>query len=133
MKKLLFGIIATILLSFNTYSQETNNKIPVDIHFTTSSSIMSAVGGCYTVQVNVYMESSGTTWLVSTGTAQIGDCKRGVNHENLVCENETYKEDFIINSNSKDFKYCLTDCLKDERIYSSYLNDKNKILEKFKE
>jgi len=130
MKKILL-ILATSIVCISCATAQTDSyRLPIlgDLVFSTSSSIISGSNGCYTVQVNVYLQDGGgTKWLVASGNAQIGNCSR-ITTNNSLCEDGVYKEDYIINSDSKSFKYCLIDCLKDDRIYKLYLVDKYKIL-----
>jgi len=133
-KKTLLILACSFVLMSCATAQTDSSRLPIlgGIVFSTSSSIISGSNGCYTVQVNVYLQDGDDTkWLVASGNVQIGNCGRIISN-NTLCEDGLYKEDYIINSDSKSFKYCLIDCLKDDRVYTLYQADKYRILSEIK-
>lgn len=129
MKKIIL-VLALCFCSIS-YSQVDSKKACV---YTTVSYFMGASGGCNDIWVGVFCTSDSQTLLISSGTAHVGPgCSKLANNDNSsLCEDEIYKGDLIENSKYKEFKYCLTDLLKDDDIYSKYESDKNKILSKRK-
>ncbi|MBP9793714.1 MAG: hypothetical protein KBC56_06920 [Flavobacterium sp.] len=135
MKNLLFCLLIAFFFvscsSAQSNSSQERGGFPVDITFSTQSDFISEHNGCFTIQVRVYMTAAGQTYLVASGNAQIGSCGR-VGPNNPICKNEEIKGDYFINSDSKDFKYCLTECIKDERVYKQYESEKYRILSELK-
>jgi hypothetical protein len=131
MKKL---IIAFILLSFCSQAQEIDKKLPPGAGIKTHSHLISISGGCFTVWVGVFWSDGVEETLLTSGETTIGNGCRpsSSNNSNLFCKNDYYKGDYIQNSNTNEYKYCLIDCLKDERVYESYQIEKNEILNQIK-
>lgn len=128
MKKIFFFI--AICFCFNSYCQEASKKAGV---YTTICYFMGANGGCNDVWVGVFCKTDNQTLLVASGVAHVGPgCKKSINN-NSFCKDAIVREDLIENSNSKEYKYCLTELLKDDEIYSKYEASKNEILSKRKE
>ncbi len=116
---------------FNSYCQEASKKAGV---YTTICYFMGATGGCNDVWVGVFCTTDNQTLLVSSGIAHVGPgCKKSVDNDNPLCQDTIIKEDLIENSKSKDYKYCLTELLKDDEVYAKYEVSKNEILSKRKE
>ena len=133
MKKTL--LITLCLFFFNSQAQQMSKLPPPGTGgITTHSHLISASGGCFTVWVGVFWtdSSSGEEGLLTYGTAQIGDCGRVSSGINPLCENKIYKEDYIYNSDYENLKYCLIDCLQDERVYNSYQKEKSEIINSIK-
>ncbi|MBC7643031.1 MAG: hypothetical protein H7174_11965 [Flavobacterium sp.] len=126
MKKLVFGLIASIFFVFVGSAQELSKVFLVG-SLITRSHLVSISGDCYTVWVGVFYTYEGTESLVAAGTSQIGNCGRLSLTDNPLCKNETFKGDKIYNSNNKNFKYCLIDFLQEEKVNESYQKDKNEI------
>ena len=131
MKNLLFSIIATIMFGLLCHAQSDNKTLPFfdGLNFTTQSHLISYSGDCYTIWVGLYTSDEDGTSLLLYGIVTVGSsCRISSNTDNPICKNEYINGDYVENSDTKELKYCLTECLKDERVYSLYQSDKNKIL-----
>ena len=121
-------LIVVLCVHFNSYCQ-TETKKPLGI-LTTVSTFMYASNGCNTIWVGVFSTTDGQSLLVASGEVHIGPgCPKRTSNQNSICEDGYIKDDYIVNSDSKDFKHCLIDCLKDEELYKKFESDKNRILE----
>lgn len=138
MKNILFGLIATLLISITSFGQNESRILPVlGLQFSVSADLVSIDGGgCFTVNIRVYMiDQSGNSLLIASGNSHVcGNRPASPNStsESTTCEDTLFKGDYITHQNSKDFKYCLIDCLKDERVYEKYETEKYKVLSSIK-
>lgn len=127
MKKLVFGLIAIVMFSFNSQAQQLSKVFPIG-GITTHSHLMSISGDCYSVWVGVFWTDGGEETLIASGVSQIGNCSKLSSNNNPRCEDKIHKGDYIYNSNYENLKYCLTDCLLDDNVDKSYQIEKEKIL-----
>ena len=139
MKKLFFSLFAIILFAISTNAQsgDTSKLFPFGLKFSVKADLVSIDGnGCFTLNVRVYLDdSSGNTLLIASGNSQI--CERSTpkgipSADNSKCKNELYKGDYISHPSSKDYKYCLIDCLKSEEVYQQYQTEKYRVLSNVK-
>ena len=115
MKKLIFGFIATVFFSGTSIAQTIQDQKPVSVVFTAKADLISAINGCYTLQVRVYMTNDGDTTLVSWATVQ----------------DQEFKGDYFYYT-ADSLKYCLVDLLQDEVIYSKYIIEKDRVINSVK-
>ncbi|MFY8182560.1 MAG: hypothetical protein ACOVLG_12345 [Flavobacterium sp.] len=126
-----FFILAMFSIFFSCSAQNINRTLPVfSSHFTTQSHLVSVNGDCYTIWVGLFwLGDDGENTLITYGESTVGSgCRPNSNVTNENCDNIVYKGDYIVNSDSKNVKYCLIDCLKDDRIYNLYVSQRDKIL-----
>ena len=135
MKKIF--IIALILISTLSFAQKTIQSdsarlTPVfNFYFSVASDFVSNEGGCFTVNVRVYMHTEDQTYLVANQNVQVGSCGR-INHNSntsLGCLGGYFKDDYVFESKEKS-KYCLLELLEDKVIYDEYKNIVSRHLEK---
>lgn len=132
MKKLIFGVIATVFFSGTSIAQTTQDQKPVSVVFTAKADLISAINGCYTLQVRAYMTNDGDTTLVSWATVQFGDCgQRRETNANQTCKDQEFKGDYFYYT-ADSLKYCLVDLLQDEVIYSKYIIEKDRVINSVK-
>lgn len=94
--------------------------------------LVSAIHGCYTVNVRVYLTMEGQTNLVANSNVQVGDCTQRLgNNDNVDCPDKEFKGDYFFYTKDK-YKYCLVDMLEDETIYAKYVIEKNKVIDSVK-
>jgi len=70
---------------------------------------------------------------VASGIVHLGyDKPIQSNRKDSKCKDVIYKGDYIENSTSKEFKYCLIECLKYDDVYAKFESDKYRILSTIK-
>jgi hypothetical protein len=132
MKIFFFGLIAILFFSCTSIAQTNQERKPVSVVFTAEADIISAINGCYTLQVRVYMTIDGDTTLVSWATVQSGDCgQRRETNANKTCKDQEFKGDYFYYT-ADSLKYCLVDLLQDEVIYSKYIIEKDRVINSVK-
>lgn len=134
MKKLFFGLIGMLFLSCTSIAQTAQER-PVSLNglITVAADLVSANGGCYTVNVRVYLSWEGGYLLVANSNVQIGDCgqQRLATNVNETCKDQEFKGDYFFYT-ADSFKYCLVDLLQDEEIYAKYVIEKNRVINSVK-
>jgi hypothetical protein len=132
MKNLFYCLFGLLFFSCNSIAQTDQERKPANLAFTAEADVISAVSGCYTLLVRVYMHSNGETSMVSWGTVQTGECgqRKGTN-PNLTCIDQEFKGDYFYYT-VDSLKYCLVELLQDKEIYSKYVIEKDRVLESIK-
>lgn len=129
------SILTFIFFSCNSTAQTPEtSKRPVNINgaITVAADLVSANGGCYTVNVRVYLTFEGETILLANSNVQVGDChSRLGNNENPDCKDQEFKGDYFFYTKDQ-FKYCVVELLEDEVTYAKYVIEKNKVIDSIK-
>jgi hypothetical protein len=134
MKKIVFGLVAIIIVSFSANAQsdafkggpEGFNSLSV------KGFLLSADHGCYTILVNVYQNVNGTLFIVASSTVCVGECgKFSPKNDNSTCVDFELNGDLFYNSKYNQ-NYCIEELFKDETTYKNYLIAKNSVLEALK-
>lgn len=122
-----------LLFSCTSIAQTTQERRPADLSFTAQADVISAVSGCYTLLVRVFMHSLGETSMVSWGEVQVGDCgqRRLATNDSETCKDQEFKGDYFYYTKNS-FKNCLVELLQDKEIYSIYEIEKNRVINSVK-
>jgi hypothetical protein len=126
-------IFLVLVLSFycNAFSQVESRKPEGDL--TTTSYYMGKNNNCYDIWVGIFSTKDGQKLLVAAGIVHLGYEKSiKSNNKTSNCKDAIYKGDYIENSPSKEYKYCLIECLKYDEVYSKFESDKYRILSEIK-
>lgn len=113
------------------FGNQNNQKAePVsDFYFTTQSDFINAVGGCYTVNVRVYLHMNNQVTLLTSENVQVGDCGGGNRISGSECTGVLPDGNIITYSDDSNL-YCLYELLtKNQEIYNSYRNSIQQLLE----
>ena len=128
MEKLIFGFLAIVLCSCSSVAQIDSRP---GSSMWVESDIVSAEGGCYTINVRVYNSDSFATYLVSNSNVRVGDCSRTATNLNSQCKDEEYKGDFFLYTKDK-YPECAVDLFKkDDVLYAKYTIEKNRIIDDY--
>ncbi len=133
MRKLIFGLIATVFLVFNANAQD-EYKRPMGGHFGVISILMDeGNGGCYSVLVIVtYTDAGGTQTVMGQSIVKVGSCGRfSSNNENEKCPDFEFKGDFFYIP-KYETKNCIVELLNQEDIYLLYSQEKERVLSQIK-
>jgi hypothetical protein len=130
MKKILFSLLALVLVSLTTYSQE--KRAFFDFTITIETDLIKDHGdGCYEIQVRVVYTCTDTGSFVETwANVMVGNCdhKQFIpQHNNLSCDDLLYNGDYIINSEYPS-KKCFVEYLKDDSVYQKYTEAKERLI-----
>jgi hypothetical protein len=126
-------IILFLVLSFysNAFSQVDSGKPEGEL--TTTSYYVGKSNNCYDIWVGIFSTKEGQKLLVASGIVHLGyDKPIQSNRKDSKCKDVIYKGDYIENSTSKEFKYCLIECLKYDDVYAKFESDKYRILSTIK-
>lgn len=126
-------IILFLVLSFycTAFSQVDLRKPEGDL--TTISYYIGKNNNSYDIWVGIFSTKDGQKLLVASGIVHLGYEKSiKSNNKTSNCKDAIYKGDYIENSTSKEFKYCLIECLKYDEVYSKFESDKYRILSEIK-
>lgn len=130
MKKILFSLLTVILFSCSSSAQtpEASKTFTFSGVFSVAADLVSANGGCYTINVRVYYTYEGETLLFANSNVQIGDCQKKLgNNENPNCKDQEFKGDYFFYTKDQ-FKYCVVELLQNEVTYAKYVIEKNKVI-----
>lgn len=133
MRKLIFGLIATVFLVTNVNAQEEYSR-PIGGHFGVISFLMDeGKAGCFSVLVIVtYTDAGGTQTVMAQSIVNIGTCGRfSGNNENIKCPDFEFKGDYFYNT-KYETKNCILDLLKQEDIYTLYSEEKERVISQIK-
>ena len=131
MKKLVFGLIATVLFSFNTFSQ-TEKKVFLGTFSVHAYLNDEGSNGCYSVLVIVTYTYEGTETVLAQSNVCVGNCgKFAANNENEKCPDLEFKGDYFYNTKYIT-KNCIVDLLQTESIYELYSQEKERVLSQIK-
>lgn len=136
MKNLFYSLFISFLFigcsSAQTNPAQTNPERLINFWFTATATMVSAVNGCYTVNVVInYHDESGQVWQFANQNVQVGtNCTRVVSGSTK-CKDILYKGDYIIGSDKPEYKDCLVDYLKDEVTYAKYVISREKAISDF--
>ena len=117
-------IICLVSLLYFSNAQAQTERLPfLNIPIKVQADLVSIDGnGCFTVNIRVYVIQDDNQLLIASGNSQICEGRSAqmglAVSPNSDCGNEVYKGDFISHANSRGFKYCLIECLRDENIYN---------------
>jgi hypothetical protein len=131
MKKII--VLLALCFCCNSFSQ-INFKKTGQV-FATVSYFMGKQDQCTTLWVGIFATENDQTLLVSSGIVRVGESctsKTKPVSTNSSCVDEKYKGDFIENSSSKEFKYCLIDYLKNDDLYLKFQAEKYRVLSTLK-
>jgi len=116
-------------------SKQYNSKGNFDFYFTAESDFVGGSGGCYTVNVRVYIHdiSNGMKTLIVNENVKVGDCpkeKSNTKSLNSECESFSLKNGDSFISNGTQSPYCMSQLIKYDIIYNNYIESMSKFRDK---
>ena len=133
MRKLIFGLIATVFLVSNVNAQVETSR-PISGHFSVISILMDeGNAGCYSVLTTItFTDAGGTQTVMAQAIVKVGACGRfSSNDENVKCPDFEFKGDCFYNT-KYETKNCIVDLLKVDAIYELYSQEKDRVLSQIK-
>lgn len=137
MKKILFGLLAIVLFSFNSIAQTEESKggdpKPITMgHFSIHSYLLDTGDhGCFKIHVVItYTDTDGTETVIVSDDVSVGPCKFAPRNLNSECPDTEFKGDYFYSS--KEDKRCIVDLLSDDELYLQYTKEKERVLTEVK-
>ncbi|MFD2916736.1 hypothetical protein [Psychroserpens luteus] len=96
-----------------------------DFNIRTESDLVSAEGGCYTVNVRVYIDNTetGQSYQVANDNVQVGDCPDQNRTSDTESCNGTLSNGHNVIENGTNDHFCLYEVLtRNSEVYNQYLN-----------